>query len=153
MVKRRWSEKERIPRKELVKLTAEKSGYHQYECEDVINAFYDVLFESIMQNKEVFLPNLGKLYMQDPKPHRYWDERQGKYIDTVTYPILKFRISAAFRDKLRSPFFNELKREMREQYLKALEEQADEEFEIVFASNKPLPKPKKVPNASKPKPE
>lgn len=129
-------EKPQVPTSVLIKAVSKNSGYTQKEVEDILNVYYDTMFDFIVDNKEIHIPGIGRIWISDPKPHRYWDEKAGKFQYTITYPVLKFKPVQRFKDSLHGDVFRQMKEEYKAQVATLEAQETDKEFEKVFNPSK-----------------
>lgn len=139
-------EKPQVPAPVLIKTVAKNSGYPQAQVEDILSTYYDTIFDFLVDNKEVHIPGVGRIWISDPRPHCYWDERENKHQYTITYPILKFKAVQRFKDSLRGDVFRKMKEDYKAQIAAIEQQQTDQEFQQVFN-----PLEKKVTKKSKTK--
>lgn len=126
---------ERLP--DIVKTVAKNADQPQHVVKDVLNCYYDHIFDCLVDNKEVFIPGIGRLWFDDPKPHRYWDEKAGKIQHTLTYPVLRFRPVEKMKDSLHGEVFRQMKLDYKAR-IEAMEAaQVDKEFDKQFNTKKP----------------
>jgi nucleoid DNA-binding protein len=125
-------EKPQVPASVLIKAVSNSSGYTQKEVKDILNVYYDTIFDFIVDNKEIHIPGIGRIWISDPKPHRYWDEKAGKIQHTITYPVLKFKPVQRFKDSLHGDVFRQMKEEYKAQIAALEAQETDKEFERVF---------------------
>lgn len=129
-------EKPQVSLGETNKAISDKLGLKKETVQDVLNTYYDLVFDSLVDNKEVLLPGVGRFWISDPKPYTYWDEREGKYQYTLTYPMMKFRQVERLKDSLKGEVFREMKRaykaEVQEKIEAELLAEEDKEFNKYF---------------------
>jgi nucleoid DNA-binding protein len=140
----RFVEKPQVPLPEIIKHCSTKLGMKKEDIQDVLNTYFDYCFDCIVDNREVFMPGIGRFWISDPKPYVYWDEREGKLQHTLTYPILRFRPVERLKDSLQGEVFREMKRAYKAQIEAAEIAQTDKEFDKHFKT-----KPAKADNPTK----
>ena len=130
-------EKPQVPLGEINKFIADKLDMRKEDVQDVLNTYYDYVFDCIVDNREVLLPGVGRFWISDPKPYSYWDEREGKTQHTLTYPMMKFRQVERLKDSLKGEVFRKMKKEYRERVEAEMRQQEDKEFDLHFRTKDP----------------
>jgi hypothetical protein len=79
--------------KELYRQIAEKTGYYQYEIEDIFLGFLDVMKESIIEGKEIRFDGICTVYAPHNRPRQYWDDKSNSF--KMSKGVRKLRVRHA----------------------------------------------------------
>lgn len=134
-------EKPQVPLGEITKYISDKLGVKKETVQDILNTYYDYAFDCLVDNREVLLPGIGRFWISDPRPHQYWDENNGKWQYTLTYPMVKFRQVERLKDSLKGEVFREMKRKYKEEVQAKADQEMlskeEKEFNLHFRTKDP----------------
>lgn len=78
-------------KKELVRDVAQRSGYAQHVCRDIIDSTFDAIFDELEAHGSVRVPNFGLFYTEKRTGRMYYNSLTGidKEVETKYYPKFK----------------------------------------------------------------
>lgn len=97
-----------ISGKDLIKLAAKKSGYHQYEVEDVLAGLQDAIQQSLLSNRAV---RLDCLFTIEPKlvpPRRFMHAKTGEESFSSGTMSLSIKISDWLKREMNNEMLDKL---------------------------------------------
>lgn len=95
-------ETKKVTRKgDFIKIVSELSNYHQYEVEDVLNAFFYALKEKMLNSEDVILEGVGKTvnYISEARTIRHPITGEVKEYPAVRK--VKFEVSPSLKLQLK----------------------------------------------------
>jgi len=91
-----------LTRKDLAKAINEKMGFSQRSAEDLVNAMFTSMKESLVAGEGVKIVNFGSLTVRK-KAHRIGrNPRTGEAIDILKRKMVSFKASRALRERINS---------------------------------------------------
>ena len=85
----------------MVRLTANECGYHLYEVEDVLLAFYEVMRNELYSGKSILFEKLFRAQIVKPKPRLLYDFATGTKKLSPAHPKLKVTPTIGLLDYIR----------------------------------------------------
>lgn len=85
----------------MVRLTANECGYHLYEVEDVLLAFYEVMRNELYSGKAILFEKLFRAQIVKPKPRLLYDFKSGEKKLSPAHPKLKVTPTIGLLDYIR----------------------------------------------------
>lgn len=98
----------RMNKPEIIKLVSELSGVPKARCQDVINAYLNVVRDSLTTGREVYLDRIGILTLKyrkfkkgRPMPNVNFNGEIRMTADIQEHNLPIFKISTALKDEIR----------------------------------------------------
>ncbi|NNK94399.1 MAG: integration host factor subunit alpha [Desulfobacterales bacterium] len=92
--------KNNVTRKELAEAVAEKLGYPQSACSDIVDSFFDTMKSSMLDGTSIKLVHFGTFLVREKNPRKGRNPRTGETITIKERQIVSFRPSKKLRAKI-----------------------------------------------------
>lgn len=132
---RKLAEKPMVKKEEVAKRLAKRMRISENMALDFIDVYSSLLFDIMLENKEIYLEYIGRLWISEPTQKFYGDFKTGERVETVRFPVVKFKPMQAFAQALRGPKYKEIKKQYKASLEAAKRLQEDEEFKKIFVTD------------------
>lgn len=93
-------EKNNLTRKELSEALANQLGYARSTCADIVDAFFENMKSSLIQNEPIKIVHFGTFTLRDKKPRNGRNPRTGETIVIKERQMVSFKPSKKLREKI-----------------------------------------------------
>ena len=128
-------EKPQAKKAELAEILAKRMRISKMMAMDFIDVYASVLFDTMLDNKEVYIQYVGRIWISEPREAYYGDHKTGEKTKTITYPQIKFKPMSPFKAALRGPAYTALKKKYKASLKTAEQLIEDEEFKKIFITD------------------
>lgn len=98
------STKRKVTKKEIIDKVAEYSGYHKYEVEDILTAYYDTVREELEDGNMLEMPKLFRFWLEKPKPRIITSGYTHRTFVSPAYVKIKYKPIRTYTDYLEKDF-------------------------------------------------
>ena len=90
-----------LTKAELAELLFDKLGLNKRESKDMVEAFFDIIHDSLVQGREVKLSGFGNFNIRRKAPRPGRNPRTGATIQIKAMRVPKFRASKTLKDAVK----------------------------------------------------
>ena len=91
-----------LTRKELTETLAERLGFSQSSCSQIVDSFLDNMIQSMVDGQSIKLVHVGTFTVRNKSPRRGRNPRTGDTITIKKRQAISFRPSKKLREQINS---------------------------------------------------
>lgn len=91
----------RLGFKDMVQLTSEVCDYHEFECEDILKAFYQVMRDELYKGSSILFEKLFRAEIVKPISRKIYNPRTKRFYISPAHPKLKVKATIGLLDYIR----------------------------------------------------
>lgn len=92
-----------LTKAQLAELLFEQIGLNKRESKDMIDAFFDLIFESLVQGTDVKISSFGNFQIRTKAPRPGRNPRTGEAIPIQARKVVTFHASQKLKESIQSP--------------------------------------------------
>lgn len=89
-----------LTRKDLAEAIANRLGYPQSSCADIVDSFLDTMKQALLDGENIKLVHYGTFTVRDKSPRRGRNPRTGESITIKKRQTVSFRPSKKLREQI-----------------------------------------------------
>ena len=94
------TKKNKIGKRELVRIVADSTGFSQKKAKTALNAILSLIKEDVIANKKSSIPQIGSFVVKERKARRYKNVRTGEILYSQPRQSVVFRPSSSLKNVL-----------------------------------------------------